>query len=285
MSRSAIVLDPGAFATVQDEGRAGAAHLGVPPSGWLDAASAALANRLVGNREDAAVVECVLGGLRVRVEAAMTVAVTGAPCGVRLDGRPAAFGEPLTLAAGQVLALGSPREGLRSYVAFAGGLMVEPELGSRSTDTLSGLGPAPLTPWTVLPVGPALAPPREAAYVPPVSAGPVTLHLEPGPRADWVTEAAWDALATSAYTVQPDSNRVALRLHGAPLGRRVLDELPSEGLVTGAVQVPGSGQPLVFLNDHPTTGGYPVVAVVEREDLAACAQLRPGDTVMFRPRR
>lgn len=284
MSRSVEVLDVGALATVQDAGRPGHAHLGVPRSGWVDAPSAERANRLVGNAAGAAVVEGLLGGLRLRAAQALTLAVTGAPAAVRVDGRPAAFGLPLAVAAGAVLEVGVPAHGVRCYVALAGGIAVDPVLGSRSTDTLSGLGPAPLRAGDVLPLGPSYGDPAPVDHDPATrwgDPGEVVLRLLPGPRADWFEPDPGDALTGAPYVVAADSDRVGLRLVGPRLVRSREGELPSEGLVLGAVQVPASGQPVVFLADHPTTGGYPVVAVVHPDDLPACGQVRPGDTVRF----
>ena len=282
MTRSFAVLDTGAFSTVQDAGRPGLAHLGVPRSGWLDAPAATLANRLVGNPEDAAVLESVLGGLVLETSTAMTVAVTGARCEVRVAGRPAPPGAAVAVPAGARVALGSVTSGLRCYLAVAGGVAVEPVLGSRSTDTLSGLGPPPLRAGDTLPVGPALSEPSSAEGLPLRGGSRVELRCTLGPRSDWFTGESLVTLGSAVYTVAPDSDRVGLRVSGPPLERAVTGELPSEGIVLGAVQVPADGRPLVFLNDHPTTGGYPVVAVVDPADLHRCAQLRPGDEVRFR---
>ena len=285
MTRHLLVLDPGPLTTVQDPGRPGLAHLGVPRSGWLDAPAARLANRLVGNPEQLAVLECLLGGLALEAANATTVAVTGARGDVRVSGRAgsrlAAHGTALTLAAGERLELGRVREGARCYVAVAGGVAVSPVLGSRSTDTLSGLGPPVVAAGDRIPVGPVAGPPAAGEAVPLPTSSEVVLRCRPGPRRDWLRPEAWSTLTTASYAVQPDSNRVGLRLSGPPLMRSRDTELPSEGLVLGAVQLPPDGQPLVFLNEHPTTGGYPVVAVVEPADLATCAQLRPGDVVGF----
>lgn len=280
MTRSLTVLDPGPLTTVQDRGRRGLAHLGVPRSGALDARAAGYANRLVGNPEDAAVLETTLGGVTVRVDAPAAVAVTGAPAAVTLDGRPVPFAEPVRVRAGQTLAVGPAAHGLRSYLAFSGGVAVEPVLGSRSTDTLSGLGPPRLAAGSRLPLGEPAGDPH-GVDVAVVLGHPdtVRLRLVPGPRLDWFAEDVLARLTGEDYTVSPHSNRIGLRLAGETLPRRHDAELPSEGLVLGAVQVPASGQPLVFLNDHPTTGGYPVVGVVTAEDLPACAQLRPGAAV------
>ena len=280
------VLASGPLATVQDRGRVGFAAIGVPRSGAADAAAAGLANRLVGNDDAAAVLEVTAGGLRIRTERTVLVAVTGAIAAVTADGRAAPFGAPLTLAPGAVLALGVPPVGLRTYVAVRGGIDVPPVLGSRSTDTLSGLGPAPLAPGDRLPVGDLAGeePFVDVAPVRPPSSAPV-LRVLPGPRRDWLDPAAWSALTTELWTVTADSNRVGLRLAGPELTRTRTDELPSEGLVPGAVQVPPDGAPVLFLADHPVTGGYPVLAVVATADLGAAAQLRPGDSLRFRPAR
>jgi biotin-dependent carboxylase-like uncharacterized protein len=283
MTRSLRVLAAGAFTTVQDRGRAGLAHLGVPRSGWLDPGAATLANRLVGNPEDAALLECVLGGLALETSAATTIAVTGASCTVRVGRRSAPHAAAVSVPAGGQVALGAVTHGLRCYVAVAGGIRVDPVLGSRSTDTLSGLGPPPLAEGHVLPLGPASGRPSSAEAVPSRVPGRVLLRCTPGPRADWFTDAAMTTLAEAVFTVASESDRVGLRLDGPGLERAVTGELPSEGIVLGAVQVPADGRPLVFLNDHPTTGGYPVIAVVDPADLGRCAQLRPGDEVSFRP--
>ncbi|MFI6940110.1 biotin-dependent carboxyltransferase family protein [Streptomyces sp. NPDC050418] len=280
--RAVVVVRPGALTTVQDLGRPGHAHLGVPPSGMLDAPAGLLANRLVGNAPEAAVLESTLNGVSLRPRCAVTIAVTGAPCPVTVDGRPAAWGAPVHVPAGALLDVGQATSGVRSYVAVCGGLDVDPVLGSRATDLLSGLGPPPLAPDTVLPLGPALHAPALVDVAPqPSPPAELLLHITFGPRDTWFTPAALDTLTTSTYYVSPTSNRIALRTEGPPLERATPRELPSEGLVTGALQVPPNGHPLLFLADRPTTGGYPVVAVARHTDLAAAAQARPGTPVRF----
>ena len=275
------VVATGPLTLVQDRGRPGLAHLGVPRAGALDAPAAALGNRLVGNDADAAVLEVGLGGLELRAEAACWVAVTGAPAPAEIDGVARGHGRPERLAAGATLRLGRPRTGVRTYVAVAGGIAVEPVLGSRSTDTLAWVGPPRVTPGGILPVGRPHAVPRPSD-IPPAHR-PGSLRVAPGPRADWFASGALDTLCGSAYVVEADSNRVGLRLDG-PVPERVrAGELPSEGMVLGAVQVPPDGRPVVFLADHPPTGGYPVIGVVHPDDLWRCAQLRPGEQVRFSP--
>jgi biotin-dependent carboxylase-like uncharacterized protein len=255
----------------------------VPRAGALDAPAAGLANRLVGNPAGAAVLEVLLGGLRLRADQDCWIAVTGAPAPLEIDGAARAHARAEWLPAGTMLALGSPTEGVRSYVAVAGGIAVPPVLGSRSTDTLAWVGPPQVTAGDVLPVGERADAPRPLDTPRPPRRGP--LRLTPGPRDDWFGEEALDRLLTAAYVVDADSNRIGLRLAGPPLPRaraaELPSELPSEGMVLGAVQVPPSGRPVVFLADHPPTGGYPVIGVVRSEDLWQCAQLRPGDPVRF----
>jgi biotin-dependent carboxylase-like uncharacterized protein len=284
VSRSLTIVEPGVLTTVQDAGRPGHAHLGVPTSGWLDDHAARLANRLVGNEEQTALLENVMGGLILRLDRAATVAVTGAPVAVRVDGHQADVAGALAVPAGGVVALGRPWAGLRCYLAVSGGITVEPELGSRSTDTLSGLGPAPLREGDTVPIGSPGAVPGSGEQVPSPLPSPVTLRCLPGPRADWCAPGLRDRLRATAYVAGSDSDRVGLRLQGTALERRD-GELPSEGMVLGAVQLPPDGQPVIFLNDHPTTGGYPVVAVVVAADVSLCAQVRPGDEVRLSPQR
>jgi biotin-dependent carboxylase-like uncharacterized protein len=280
------VVVPGPLATVQDLGRTGWSGIGVTRSGAADRAAHGLANRLVGNEPAAATVEVTAGGLRVRAATAHLVAVTGAPVPVTVDGRPGPVSAPFTLGAGAELALGVPPAGLRSYVAVRGGVAVPPVLGSRSTDTLSGLGPAPLRAGDELPIG-DLAADEPVVDVAPVArpAGRPVLGVLPGPRRDRLADDAWALLTAAEWVVRSDSDRVGLRLSGPELRRARDGELPSEGLVPGAVQVPPDGAPVLFLADHPVTGGYPVLAVVRTADLPAVAQLRPGDRCLFRPSR
>lgn len=281
MSRGAVleVLATGPQVTVQDLGRPGHAHLGVPRSGVLDAPAAALAQRLVGNDPGAAGLEVLMGGLSVRLDRARWVAVTGAPLPLRLGDRPVPTGRALWLPAHTPLTLGTPQRGARSHLAVSGGLVVDTVLGSRSTDTLSGLGPAPVRAGDRLPVGVPQGPPAAVEVPAPAATGPLRLHR--GPRADWCAADPVVLLAAGAWRVGVDSDRVGLRLEGGTLPRSRGEELASEGVVLGAVQLPPNGRPVVFLADHPTTGGYPVVAVVEPADLWRCAQLRPGDPVRF----
>jgi biotin-dependent carboxylase-like uncharacterized protein len=276
------IVRAGVRTTVQDLGRTGLAHLGVSRAGAVDAPALRLANRLVGNPEDAAGLEVTLGGCVLRPARPVTMAVTGAPCGLTVGGRPAGWAMPVAVPAGALVKLGHVSAGLRVYVAVDGGVAVPPVLGSRATDTLSGLGPPPVRDGDILPIGATVGPPPEVDVAPcPLPPRELELRVRLGPREDWFTPAAIETFLTATYTVSTLTDRVGARLVGPPLTRAVTRELPSEGVVLGAVQVPANGQPLIFLADHPTTGGYPVVAVVHADDVPAVAQARPGTAVRF----
>ena len=274
------VVRPGALTTVQDAGRPGFAHLGVPASGALDPDAYARANRLVGNVETAAVLESTLDGVGLRFDEAAVIAVTGARAPIWVGGHPASWSLPVYVPAGSVVEVGPAEVGVRSYLSVGGGFDTPETLGSRSTDLLSGLGPPALVAGQRLAVGPPQRPPPAIDFAPyRLPPKDLVLPLHPGPRRDWLTEQGERDLLARTYLVSPLSNRVAMRLLGPSLGRRTGEELPSEGIVWGSVQLLNSGEILVFLADHPTTGGYPVIAVVDRSAASDCAQARPGAMV------
>lgn len=277
------VLSAGPLSTVQDLGRPGLGAIGVGASGAADPESLRLANRLVGNTESAAAVELTLGGFHARLSVATVIALTGAPAPLRVAERDAAAYSPIAVPADTALEIGTPWSGLRSYLAVRGGIAAQPVLGSRSTDVLAGLGPPVLKDGDRLPVGVDIAG-LPNVDVAPAAAYPdeVVMRVLPGPRDDWFEPAALVTLATATFTVTPDSNRIGVRLSGPPLRRTVTSELPPEGMVTGALQVPPNGQLVVFLTDHPVTGGYPVIGVVSEEDIRHAAQVKPGDRIRFR---
>lgn len=283
--RALEVLATGPMATVQDLGRRGLAALGVGTSGAADPGSLRLANRLLGNPEGAAALEVTFGGLEVRAHGGMFVASTGAACPVTIDGLPVGRSSVTWLPDGSTLVLGPPTAGLRAYLAVRGGIDVAPVLGSRSTDTLAGLGPSVPAVGDRLPVGeaPVERPCIDVAPVAVPTAGEIRLRVVVGPRADWFTAASLDALLAGTYEVSSESDRVGMRLSGPALERARDGELSSEGMVTGALQVPPTGQPTLFLADHPVTGGYPVIAVVVRDDLGLAAQAQPGQRLRFVP--
>lgn len=285
MSARLRIVRPGFSATVQDLGRAGLAHLGVSRSGALDRGALRLANRLVGNLEGAAGLELTVGGFRAAATADLWAAVTGAGGGLTLDGRDLDPFRAFAWPAGAELQVQPFTAGLRGYLAVRGGIAVPRSAGSRATDTLAGLGPAPLRDGDELPVGAETDGPVPPADLVPWTAArvdEVEVELAPGPREGWFAASALRLLFEERWTVTSQADRVGVRLDGPELTRAVAGELPSEGMVPGALQVPPSGRPVVLLADGPVTGGYPVIAVVTDAALDLFAQLRPGTGIRFR---
>ena len=271
-------------ALVQDAGRPGLARLGVGPSGAADQAAYRLGARLLGQGPECAALEVLLGELAIRARGSVTVALTGAEAPADVDGHPRGHAAPFLLGDGQVLRLGRPAVGLRTYVSVRGGLAVAPVLGSRSRDTLSGIGPEPVVAGAVLPVGWASGQPSvDVAPVAPLTPHGLQLRGTWGPRHDRLVDAS--LLQTTSWRVSQDSDRVGIRLEPAqentqgPLELATGGELPPEGLVRGAIQVAPGGRPVVFLSDHPVTGGYPVVAVLDESSADLAAQATPGERV------
>lgn len=289
---SLLVLRAGPSALVQDRGRPGHAALGVTAAGAADRAAAALALRCLGTDPAAAVLELLFGGLVVMTDSPAVVAVTGARGLVVVttasgSRRSAGSGEVLRLAAGSTLEIGRPVVGVRSYLGVRGGIEVPRVLGSRSRDTLSGLGPPPLAAGDVLTIGDAVVGPWAEGWQaagPPAApaATPVVLDVLPGPRDDLFPDEAWDVLAATG-TISGHADRVGVRIDPArPVPRRSSGEIPSEGMVRGAVQIPADGSPVVFGPDHPVTGGYPVIGVLTSRSADQICQLLPGAPVRFR---
>lgn len=277
------VLRTGPLTLVEDLGRPGYGAVGVGRSGAADRSSLRLANRAVGNPEGAAGLEVLLGGLELEVVGGpVTLCVTGAPAPVRVGRRQVGSSYVVTARAGDVVRLGAPPIGLRSYVAVRGGIAVPPVLGSRSRDVLAGLGPEPLAVGDELPVGRATGAPPAADLLPPLPWSEVVeLRVVRGPRDAWLADA--DALTATTWAVSGESDRVGVRLLGDPLAHRDAGrQLPSEGVRRGAVQVPPGGEPVLLLADHPVTGGYPVAGVVVDADVDLAAQARPGQAVRLR---
>ncbi len=278
------VVAAGPLTLVEDLGRPGLASLGVGPSGAADRGAFTLGARLLGQTTDRAALECHHGGLTVRACGSVTMVLTGAPAPATVDGTPVGHAAPFLVGDGTVLRVGRPPSGLRTYVSVRGGIAVAAVLGSRSYDTLSGIGPAPLKDGDVLPVGSPVGELLvDVAPVAPPPLGTVTLELAPGPRSEWVGDLS--GMTGPAWSVGASSDRVGVRLHGPTLTRAdgfEGRELPSEGVVRGAVQLPADGQPVLFLADHPVTGGYPVVAVLTTRSVDAAAQLLAGQLVRLR---
>lgn len=298
------ILNPGAQSLIQDLGRPGYGPLGVSAAGALDRASLRRANRLVGNASSAAAIESVNGGLRVEAVGDQVIAVTGAPTTLAIESpswvepeesddgdvqpgakRTVPVAAPFALLDGEVMTVGAPESGFRNYVAIRGGVDVPEVLGSRSADTMSGIGPDPLVIRQVLAAGDATASTAVGSpeLQPDFPGADVTvLDVVPGPRADWFDQEALDSLCGQEWLVTPQSNRVGMRLEGTPLKRTREGELPSEGTMAGALQIPPAGLPVLFLADHPITGGYPVIGVVRDEHLDLAAQIPIGGKIRFR---
>ena len=283
--RPVEVVEAGLLTTVQDLGRTGVAAVGVPRAGAADPDALVLANRLMGNPDGAACLEVTAVGPTLRFTADAHACVVG-HADVTLDGRDVAAGTVLPVAAGQALRIGTVRSGLRATVAFAGGLATPQLFGSRSVDVLSGLGTGPLRAGDELDLG---TPSRPHGHLDPSllddgdTTIPRVLRALPGPHDGG--GAALDALATTTFVVRPDSNRIGVRLEPEGDGTIVVPDPPvvdSCPVVTGAVQVPPSGRPIVLLPDHATVGGYPVLATVITADHPVLGRLRPGDRVRLR---
>ncbi|MCO4239553.1 carboxyltransferase domain-containing protein [Pseudarthrobacter sp. MDT3-28] len=304
-----LILSPGLQSLIQDLGRPGHAGLGVSSAGALDRSSLRRANRIVGNDPSAAVVESVAGGLRVQAVGDQVLAVAGAPSALTVvtpsyapdpvaedEGDQSEFDQSeqvrevpmataFALLDGDILTISAPERGFRSYLAIRGGAAVDTVLGSRSTDTMSGIGPAPLAAGQLLGAGAATSSnvvgnPELQPDFP--DTGVTVLDIVPGPRDDWFDAAALESLCAQDWAVTPRSNRVGMRLDGQPLSRSRDGELPSEGTMAGALQIPPEGQPVLFLADHPITGGYPVIGVVVDHQLDLAAQVPIGGSIRFR---
>lgn len=280
------LLDAGLLTLFQDLGRPGRGDLGVTPSGAADQASAATANIAVGNPRGATVLENV-GGMSLRALTDTVVAVTGALTAVRLNDYPVSLAKPILVTAGSTLTVAPAKLGFRNYLAVRGGIIADSELGSSSTDVLSGLGPDPVKSGDIIGVLPLAEKLTDAQLTNPlrVTGRPgkteAVLRCVPGPRDDWFGHDL-TAFTETTWTVSSSSNRVGLRVEGDTTIERTHDgELPSEGMVAGSVQVPPNGKPVVFLRDHAVTGGYPVIATVVEEDIDVAAQLPPGARVRF----
>lgn len=288
------IVSPGLQSLIEDLGRPGLSHLGVSASGAADESAARQGNRLVGNTPGDALIESLLGGLCVRARGDQVLALSGANGRAEIDGphgqRLAPLRQPFVLHHDETLALASPERGLRRYLAIRGGLDIDPVLDSRATDTLSGIGPAPLAAGRILPVADAgpthvVGASEPSTLAEPEADGATRLRVVLGPRQDWFDSDSVDRLTRMVWRAGQQSNRIGVRLDpaeptdDAPLQRHRGGELASEGTVAGAIQVPPAGQPVLFLTDHPVTGGYPVIAVVISADLPRAAQLAPGDAV------
>jgi KipI family sensor histidine kinase inhibitor len=278
------VLAPGLLTTVQDLGRPGYGSIGVAPGGAADRGALVRGNRLLGNPDGAAALECTINGPRVRLLRPGRIVIAGADLGARLNGLFLPVGAVRVVKPGDELAFdGRRRPGARAYLCLAGGIDVPVRLGSRATDLVGGFGGYQGRP---LRRGDRLAVGRDAeagAVHEPDPASPVRgpIRIVRGPQADRFDVYAWNTLLDREFTVSPQSNRQGLRLEGPALAPVGGADIISQGVITGAIQITGEGQPIVMLPARATTGGYPQVATVVAADLDRLGQLAPGARVRF----
>lgn len=277
------VLDPGPYCSVQDLGRRGYGRWGVSPGGAADRTSHALANRLVGNDERAATLEVTFGPARLRIDDPAVIAVTGAAEFVTTTNGARSPNSPIRMSGGEEITIHAPASGVRSYVAVRGGIDTPLILGSRATDPASGFG-AVLRAGDQVPIGRSAITGSMLVDHAPTRGWPrpAELFADLGPQSEWFTAESLTLLKAQTYRVSSDSNRVGVRLTGEPLTRSVREEMMSEPVIRGAIEVTIDGQPIMFMSDHPTTCGYPVIAVLDAKSADDAAQLRPGDAVRLR---
>lgn len=279
------VIMPGALTTVQDKGRFGYQRFGIGTSGPMDEMAAAAANYLVGNDENAALLELTLAGCKLEFVSAGQIALTGADMGAMLNGSPVLRGRTVTVAAGDVLQLGFVKNGCRGYLAFGGGLAVPMVMGSRATNLKCGLGGIA---GRALKAGDELAvfdqqPVAERQWEQPVYAAEITLRCVLGPQADMFTPEGLKTFFASEYVVSAQSDRMGCRLEGAPLQAINGTDIVSDGIAFGSVQVTNAGLPIILMADRQTTGGYAKIATVVSDDLWKVGQGVPGVKVRFTP--
>lgn len=288
------VITTGIEMLFQDEGRAGQSHQGISRAGALDRAAYHSANRAVGNPTDFPCIEFIPAGVTIESLTDTLIAVTGAHCDLTVttasgDKHHLPGWQPIALTQGDRLSFSNARQGNRCYLALRDGFAVMPSIGSASYDTLAQLGPAPLTRGDILSraKGKVLGAVSlvESAQAPlPVPGATTVLDVIMGPRTEWFTPDAVELFSRQPWLVTPNANRIGLRLQGdKPLIRQINQELPSEGTGPGAIQIPANGQPVLFLADHPLTGGYPVIAYVAPWHLNLAGQIPPGTWIQFNP--
>ncbi len=282
-----LVKRPGPLTTVQDAGRFGYQAGGIRPCGVMDTAAYEAANALVGNRGGEAALEMTLMGPALEFQSPAWVALTGADMGAALDGAPVERYRAVHVAAGQTLNLGLAASGCRGYLAVRGGIDVAPVMGSRATDMsarMGGFEGRPLRAGDVLPLSAedGWTPPQQAPMEPPACPGAIEVRAIPGPQDDAFTQAGLASFFSVSYEVSPDSDRMGIRFEGPAIESVSGNDIVSDGIVFGSVQVTSGGKPIVLMADHPTTGGYAKIATVVSFDLPKLAQARPGDTVRFR---
>jgi antagonist of KipI len=282
------IVRPGMLTTVQDLGRWGLQGSGVPVAGPMDSYSHRLANRLVGNDENAAALEVTLIGPELEADSEITCAVAGARFALFAGDAPVPVHQAFTLRRGERLRFGPRTAGARATLAVRGGFDVDAPFGSCATSLISQIGPIDgraLTAGDVLRIRfPMRAPRREVTAVPlPLPRGGAKLRVIRGPHESMFLPAAYDALFGSRFSVTTNSNRMGYRLEGPPLEHANTADILSDATPIGSIQVPASGQPILLMADRQTTGGYARIATVISADLPVAGQLAPGDWIEFEP--
>ena len=278
------IVRPGMLTTVQDLGRWGSQHLGVPVAGPMDWYSHRVANRLVGNPDEAAALEVTLLGPEIATNADVVCAVAGAAFDLACGDRPMPLNMPFVLRRGDRLRFLGRGAGARATLAVAGGIDTEEVLGSRATSLTSRMGPfggRALAAGDVLPIGALLRLERPAPRVLPMPGGGTRLRVLMGPHDERFTVEAREALTAGRYTLTLESNRMGYRLDGAVLAAADATDMLSDATPLGSLQVPPSGLPILLMADRQTTGGYPKIATVITADLPLAGQLAPGDWIEF----
>ncbi len=285
---SITVLNPGLLTTVQDLGRVGYQQFGVPVSGVVDPRSASIANILVGNEENEAVLECTMMGPQLQFNEANCIAIAGGDLGATLDGKPLATYQAVNVAAGQVLRFTGPRSGCRAYIAFAGGLDIPVVMGSRSTYMKAKIGGFQGRKLAKDDVIGFRAPQKELKYmgsrrIAPefISRPEYTLRVVLGPQDDAFTEKGLKTFLSTVYTLTPEFDRMGCRLDGETIEHVSGGDIISDGISFGAIQIPSAGKPIIMLADRQTTGGYTKIANVISADFRILGQLKAGDHVRF----
>lgn len=283
------ILNPGVLTSVQDAGRFGRQRFGMSPAGAMDSYSMTLANILVGNPRNTGVLECTLAGPTIRFDANCIAAVTGADMAPTLNGKPVAMGEALEVPAGSTLKLGAAKNGCRTYIAVAGELDLPKIDGSQSTLLRSGIGGyegRKLKAGDVIGICPPISDvrniPIRKLFEPQHFVDEVTVRVILGPQEDRFTEAGLKTFLSQTYTVSAKSDRMASRLEGAKVEHITDANIISDGIPMGAVQVPGSGEPMIMMSEHQGSGGYTKIANVISVDIPLVAQCGPGKRIRFR---
>jgi biotin-dependent carboxylase-like uncharacterized protein len=274
------------FITLQDQGRIGYANIAVPTSGAFDQSAHQLANRLVGNFPNACAIESLRGSFQFSTDTDLVIAVTGASASVQVNGREHEMSRAIYVSADSTVAIRPGNQGLRTYIAIRGSISGDSVMGSYSYDELSQIGTPPLKAGDQLTISNQVAESISGEYFPNFAvSGQAEIELEAMPAPRWSGFSNGQTLFEAEYQVTESSNRVGMRLTGPELVWNSTTRLASEGVIIGAIQIPVDGMPLIFGPDHPTTGGYPVIAVVSRRSLNVLAQTAPGTKVRFRRSR